>query len=308
VSTSSSAKRRQFWRADWFVALVVVAAVVVLNQTTDVFGTLERRFYDFASTSSGRQPSDRIAIIAIDDQSIANIGRWPWPRDVQAQLIDQLTTAKAKTIVNTVFFFEPQTDRGLVYIRKIKDALGPAADNPAGGVAEQLGKVITEAEQALDTDAKLAAAMGKAGNVLVPSFFAIGEPQGKADKPLPAFALKSTIDENAGFSEAAIKAQEPIDIIGNAAAGVGHLNQLNDVDGAVRYEPLLVNYYGKAVPSMALLAAAKSLNLGMGDIKLNLGESVQIGKLRVKTDAGAHMLPQFYRGRDGKPPFAIDSF
>jgi hypothetical protein len=35
----------------------------------------------------------------------------------------------------------------------------------------------------------------------------------------------------------------------------------NDVDGAVRQEPLLVNYYGKAVPSMALLAAAKSLNL-----------------------------------------------
>ena len=284
MSTSSSAKRRQFWRADWFVALVIVAAVVVLNQTTDVFGTLERRFYDFASTSSGRQPSDRIAIIAIDDQSIANIGRWPWPRDVHAQLIDQLAAAKAKTIVHTVFFFEPQTDRGLVYIRKIKEALGPAGDNPQG-VAEQLGKVITEAEQALDTDAKLAASMGKAGNVLVPSFFALGEPQGKADKPLPAFALKSTIDENTGFSESAIKGQEPIDVVGNAAAGVGHLNQLNDVDGAVRFEPLLVNYYGKAVPSMALLAAAKSLNLGMGDIKLNVGESVQIGKLRVKTDA-----------------------
>jgi eukaryotic-like serine/threonine-protein kinase len=307
VSTSSSAKRRQFWRADWFVALLVVAAVVILNQSTDVFGTLERRFYDYASTSSGRQPSDRIAIIAIDDQSIANIGRWPWPRDVHAQLIEQLTAAKAKTIVHTVFFFEPQTDRGLQYIRKIKEVLGPAGDNPQG-VAEQLGKVITEAEQALDTDAKLASSMSKAGNVLIPSFFALGEPQGKADKPLPAFALKSTIDENAAFSEPAIKAQEPIDVIGAAAAGVGHLNQLNDVDGAVRFEPLLVNYYGKAVPSMALLAAAKSLNLGMGDIKLNLGESVQIGKLRVKTDAGAHMLPQFYRGRDGKPPFAIDSF
>jgi eukaryotic-like serine/threonine-protein kinase len=306
VSTSSSAKRRQFWRADWFVALLVVAAVVVLNQTTDVFGTLERRFYDFASTSSGRQPSDRIAIIAIDDQSIANIGRWPWTRDVHAQLIDQLAAAKAKTIVHTAFFFEPQTDRGLLYIRKIKEALGPSADPQ--GAAEQLGKVIAEAEQALDTDAKLAGSMSRAGNVLVPSFFALGEPQGKSDKPLPAFALKSTIDENAGFSEPALKSQEPIEVIGAAAAGVGHLNQLNDVDGAVRFEPLLVNYYGKAVPSMALLAAAKSLNLGMSDIKLNLGESVQIGKLRVKTDAAAHMLPQFYKGKDGKPAFAIDSF
>ncbi|MDB5872320.1 MAG: hypothetical protein JWQ07_1762 [Ramlibacter sp.] len=307
MSKSSSAKRGQFWRADWFVAVLIVVGVFVLHQATDVFGTLERRFYDFASTSSGRQPSDRVAIIAIDDQSIANIGRWPWPRDVHAELIDKLAAAKAKMIVHTVFFFEPQTDRGLQYIRKIKEALGPLGDNPQG-VAKQLGDVITEAEQSLDTDAKLAGSMAKAGNVLVPSFFALGEPQGKADKPLPPFALKSTIDESSGFSEPTIRAQEPIEPIGNAAAGIGHLNQLNDVDGAVRYEPLLVNYYGKAVPSMALLAAAKSLNLGPGDIKLNLGESVQIGKLRVKTDQSAHMLPQFYRGKDGRPAFAVDSF
>src|SRR6185369_587213 len=101
---------------------------------------------------------------------------------------------------------------------------------------------------------------------------------------------------------------EPIDAIGAASAGVGHLNLLNDVDGSVRSEPLLVNYYGKAVPSMALLAAAKSLNLGPGDLKLNSGESVQIGKLRIKTDDSASMLPQFYPLRDGKEPFARDSF
>ena len=46
--------------------------------------------------------------------------------------------------------------------------------------------------------------------------------------------------------------------IANAAAGIGHLNLPNDIDGAVRYEPLLVNYYGKAVPSMALLATAQA--------------------------------------------------
>jgi serine/threonine-protein kinase len=35
---------------------------------------------------------------------------------------------------------------------------------------------------------------------------------------------------------------------------------------------------------------------------------VQIGKLRVKTDEVGAMLPQFYKGRDGKPAFAVDSF
>lgn len=299
----SSSKRGQFWRADWFVGAGIVVAVLMLNWATDVFRTLENRFYDVASTVSSRQPSDRIAIIAIDDQSIANIGRWPWPRDVQARLIDKLAAAKAKTIVNTVFFFEPQTDRGLPYIRKIKELVGAP-----GEAHEQVAKVIAEAEAALDTDAKLAASMENAGNVLVASFFTLGEPQGKADKPLPPFALKSAIDETNGFSFPSVKAQEPIDAIGNAAAGVGHLNQFIDSDGAVRQEPLLVNYYGKAVPSMALLAAAASLNLGPADIKLNVGESVQLGRLRVKADAGAMMYPQFYKGRDGKPAFATDSF
>ena len=119
---------------------------------------------------------------------------------------------------------------------------------------------------------------------------------------------RSAIDESGGFSVPAIRGQFPIESIGSAAAGIGHLNQLKDVDGAVRDDPLLVNYYGKAVPSMALLAAASSLNLGPGDIRINAGESVQIGKLRIKTDDMARMLPQFYKGKDGRPAFAVDSF
>ena len=79
MAKSSSSRSISFWRTDWFAGVAIVAAVIVLHMATDFIGTLERRFYDFASTSTTRQPSDRIAVIAIDDQSIANIGRWPWP-------------------------------------------------------------------------------------------------------------------------------------------------------------------------------------------------------------------------------------
>ncbi|MDB5954962.1 serine/threonine-protein kinase [Ramlibacter sp.] len=305
MSTSSSARRGRFWRTDWFAGLLVVVAVVLLYQATDFIGTLERRFYDYASTATSRKPSDRIAIIAIDDQSIANIGRWPWPRDVHAELIDKLAAAKAKTIVHTAFFFEPQTDRGLAYIRKIKEALGHPGGNAGIQHAE---KLIADAEQALDTDGKLAAAMARAGNVLTPSVFGLGEPQGRPDKPLSKAMLKYALDDSNAFSLASVSAQQPIESIGNAAAGIGHLNQSIDVDGSVRYEPMLVNYYGKAVPSMALLAAARSLNLNASDIRLNVGDSVQIGRLKVRTDGAARMLPQFYPTRDGKPAFAVDSF
>ncbi len=306
---ATSLKRGNFWRADWFVGVLVVIAVLLLHSFGDLVGTLERRFYDFSSTSANRQPSDKIAVIAIDDASISNIGRWPWSRDVHAQMTDLLASSKVKIIANTTFFFEPQTDRGLQYIRKIKETLGaPDPANPQGNI-EQAGKLIAEAEATLDTDAKLSASMVKAGNVVLPSVFKLSEPLGNPDKPLPDFALKSSIDENQGFSVAAISGQQPIDLIGKSAAAVGHLNSLPDPnDGAVREEPLLVNYYGKAVPSMALLIAARSLNLQVSDIQLNPGDSVQIGKLKVKTDAAAVMLPQFYKGSADKRAFPIDSF
>ena len=306
MAKSSSSKSGVFWKTDWFAGVAIVVAVIVLNLATDFIATLERRFYDFASTTTSRQPSDRIAVIAIDDQSIANLGRWPWSRDIHAKLIDKLAEAKTKTIVYTAFFTEPQVDSGLVFIRKMKAALGSTAEPTETN--DQLNRLIAEAETALDTDAILASSIKNAGNVLLPSVFTLGEPQGKPDNALPGFALKSAVDDPNNFSLAAVRAQEPIESLGSVAAGVGHLNQFQDVDGAVRKEPLLVNYYGKAVPSMALLGAAKSLNLTATDIRLNAGQSVQIGKLQVKTDDNALMMPQFYKGKDGKPAFAVDSF
>lgn len=286
---------------------MVVAIAVALHLFTDFTGTLERRFYDFSSTSTARQPSDRIAVIAIDDQSIANLGRWPWTRDVHAKLIDQLAAAKARTVVHTALFLEPQIDPGLQYIRKLRAALAANPPEP-GSPSEEVDRLVSEAELALDTDAALAASLKAAGNVLIPSVFALGEPQGKADGGLPAYSLRSTLDDESGFSIPALRSQQPIAQLGEAAAGIGHLNQIADQDGAVRQEPLLVNYYGKSIPSLSLLAALKSLNLQMSDVKLNPGDSIQLGKLRVNTDEAARMLPQFYSGRDGRQVFPVDSF
>ena len=315
VAKSSSSRLAPFWRTDWFAGLLVVLSVFALHKTTSAVDSLERRFYDFASTSSARQPSQQIAVIAIDDQSIADIGRWPWPRDVHARLIDLLSAAKAKTIAYTVFFFEPQVDRGLGFLRRMKDVLASPAnvlsvDSSAGQASAnaQFAKLIAEAEVALDTDAVLAGSIKNAGNVLLPSFFSLGEPQGKPDKPLPGYALKSALNDSLGYSMPATTTLQPIKSLGSVAAGIGHLNPFQDVDGAVRQEPPLVNYFGKAVPSLALLAAIKSLNLLPSDIQLNAGESLQIGRLRVKTDESARMLAQFYKAQEGKPAFVADSF
>jgi hypothetical protein len=106
---------------------------------------------------------------------ILDVGRGS--RDIHAKLIDQLASAKAKTIVHTAFFFEPQVDPGLVFIRKMKSALSLGQEvNPT---SEEIGKLIMEAEEALDTDALLAVSVKKAGNVLLPSVYVLGDQQGR---------------------------------------------------------------------------------------------------------------------------------
>src|SRR6185295_4996724 len=93
-----------------------------------------------------------------------------------------------------------------------------------------------------------------------------------------------------------------------AAAGIGHLTSVIDEDGATRYEPLVIDYYGQQYPSMALVLAARSLNLTSKDIKVKLGESVSVGGKTIRTDDAAQMYTYFYKDRDGRKAFAEDSF
>ena len=308
LAKSSSRKSGPIWKSDWFAALAVLIAVMIFNKATDFGGALEYRFYDFASTATSRQPSDRIAVIAIDDQSIDNLGRWPWQRDVHAQLIDKLVAAKAKTIVYASFFSDAQVDPGLQYIRKIKELIVTGADGSP--LTEQLNQLISQSEVALDTDLAFSKSIKNAGNVLLPALVALGDQQGRPDGSLPEYALKSAVNDPTGMSLSAIRVQPPIEQLGVAAGGIAHLLPYPDpADGVVRQEPLFANYFGAGIPSLALLAASKSLNLTSEDIRLDpVNQVVAVGKLKIKTDHAGLMYPQFYKGRDEKPAFGMDSF
>jgi len=110
------------WRSDWFTGLVITI-IFLLFSGSSFISRLEHSAYDFGVRSSTRIPSNKIAVIAIDDQSINNIGRWPWPRNVHAKMLEILKKGGARVIGETVFFSEPQIDPGLRYIRKLKQML-----------------------------------------------------------------------------------------------------------------------------------------------------------------------------------------
>jgi serine/threonine-protein kinase len=318
-------KKLDFWKSDWFLG-IVIALILLVAANGDLIQSLERKAYDLGVRGASRTPSDKIAVIAIDDQSIANIGRWPWPRDIQARMIDILAAAHAKVVVNSTFFFEPQVDPGLAHINKLlelyvksvpqlpADATAPASlTTGAAPELAQFGALLREAEQALNTDRRLAASLERAGNVLLPMVFrTLAEPQGNPDKPLPAYVTANGLTfspRGADFLPPPVSDPlYPIVELGSKAAAIGHLNAPTDVDGAVRAEPLMVRYYDKLFPSLAVMAAVKSLNLKISDIKPVLGQEVRIGKLRIKTDPELRMQAFFYGERDGKPAFPVDSF
>ena len=302
--------RKDFWKSDWFLGVIVALAVALVSQA-DLVKSLERKAYDLGVRASSRNPSERIAVIAIDDPSIANIGRWPWSRDVHAQLIQKLTAAQAKVIGMTVFFSEPQIDPGLPYINKLGDLYGLLS--PAG--QEQLaefGSVLKDAEDKLNTDRKLAGSFSGAGNVVLPVLFRIGEPIGKPDRDLPDYLRKNAVQAVGGQLGAAVSTlgvEVPIiEPLGMTVAALGHLNSPPDVDGAIRTEPLVLSYYNQYYPSMALQIAARSLNLSPADIKAVPGERVSLGRLSIRSDPELQMYTYFYKDTDARPAFPVDSF
>jgi CHASE2 domain-containing sensor protein len=303
-----------FWKADWFLGVVVVIAMFFAGGS-DLLQSLERKAYDMGVRASTRTPSDQIAVIAIDDESIANIGRWPWSREVHAKMTDLLAAAKAKVIANTVFFSEPQLDPGYRYITKLLEVVHKSqaaqGEAPAGPLTD-IEAILKDAEQQLNPDRKLAESYARAGNVLLPMLFTLGEPRGRPDQPLPDFARKNAVVAVAGIAgthplpTAAV--QLPIASIGRTAAGLGHLNSNPDVDGGIRTEPLVLGYFDQLYPSLSMMVAARSLNLGPADIKVEPGEGVTLGKLRIGTDPASQMYTYFYKNREGRPAFQVDSF
>lgn len=84
---------------------LAVGLVGMLGVLAGIFDTAGSRVTDRFFLP--RKADQSAVIIAIDDASLGRIGRWPWPRNVHAQLIDRLREAGVKAIALDVNFPEP---------------------------------------------------------------------------------------------------------------------------------------------------------------------------------------------------------
>jgi CHASE2 domain-containing sensor protein len=102
---------------EWWVIALITSAVVLFLVHDRTTQRLDRLVYDVALQLLDQAPDPRILIVAIDDDSVRDVGPWPWSRDVQARLVSKLGEGRPTAVAYDVL---------LVDRRPGDDALGQA--------------------------------------------------------------------------------------------------------------------------------------------------------------------------------------
>jgi len=96
-----------------FLLVALLASVAGLFVQNNVLWRWDNLLYDAQLSFWTRTVSDDIIIIAIDDESLEDIGRWPWPRSIHASLINKLELESPRAIGLDIIFSEPDIDNPL---------------------------------------------------------------------------------------------------------------------------------------------------------------------------------------------------
>lgn len=249
---------------------------------------------------------ERIAILDIDEKSLAEQGRWPWGRDKLAALMDKLFKHYGVRLVGfDVVFAEPDASSGLQSL----EALAQRELRDVPGFRAKLG----ELRPRLDFDARFAAALKNRPVILGYYFSSKDGGQSSGVLPAPTFAAGTFDRRGIGFTRwNTFGANLPV--FQNAAAGAGHFNPLVDFDGISRRVPLIAEHDGKYYESLSLAMVRALLGSppiepgypdGAPDVYGNmewLDLKMAQGTLRIPVDENAATLIP-YRGYQGSFPY-----
>ncbi|MDP2736008.1 MAG: CHASE2 domain-containing protein, partial [bacterium] len=115
-------KRPRVMVPDWAVGggITVILLALFLLQ----FGpleTIEAKLYDLrARLRNVQNAGDKIAIVAIDEQSVAQLGRYPWPRSRVAEGLDVISEAGPKVIGLDILYPDPEQNQGLDALKNLQ--------------------------------------------------------------------------------------------------------------------------------------------------------------------------------------------
>jgi eukaryotic-like serine/threonine-protein kinase len=278
----------------WLAILLTLVFLVLAVIKIGFIESLELTTYDWRMRlrAAGPETQTDITVVDIDDDSITRLGRWPWPRTMIAVMIDKLRESGAAIIGLSVIFSEPEVGEGLKIVEELKDEFTMVLAGSREPSAVAFMQKLQTATNRLDSDGRLAVAIDQAGDVVLPVFFQFGAITKPDIMEIPEEIRKNGFLQAQGsvldYLPPAKKITAPIDRFIDKAAGLGHINVLPDLDGAVRRESLLINYKGLAFPSYALKTTLIAQGVEADTVRIlspDEGESgLRIGQKNVPTN------------------------
>jgi adenylate cyclase len=287
------------------IALLSILAVSVIYYVDpDFLSRLELMTLDLRFTFRGKiVTTGEVALVAIDEKSLDELGRWPWPRVRMAQLLDALVKYEAKVVGFDIVWAEPDENSELKSLSALKQKM-----NELKLTNRDLEKYLSQAIQKADTDRTLADSLTRSRRAVLGYFFHFFTkedlPQEKKQLPqdLPPLSTYNWVKYS---SQAAAKvplfeatyAEVNIPVIAEAAEGAGYFNIFPDRDGTVRWIPLVIKYQDKHYCALSLAVLQKFLNNSPLVLRLaEFGvEEIRLGDLSIPTTEEGKMLIN-YRG------------
>jgi adenylate cyclase len=229
---------RQFGIARTVCTLLLFALVPLRVADPRPVEELRLRTFDLFQVLRPRQQTMRpVVIVDIDEASLKEIGQWPWPRTMVADLITKVRAAGAAAVGFDVVFAEP-------------DRMSPAvaANGFRGLDAETRDKLAALPSN----DAIFADAIKKAGSIVLGQTGAdVAEPRTEAEMTLrTGFAIRGP-DPRPFLVKfrGLLRNVLPIE---QAAAGRGLFSIDPERDGIVRRVPVVMEAQDELVPSLTM--------------------------------------------------------
>jgi adenylate cyclase len=191
-------------------------------------------------------PPNDIAIIVIDDRSLAKLGQWPFPRAVLAEIINRLNDAGAKTIGLDIILSEHEPDVSGAGDRALADAL------------KRHGRTV------------LAMAM----------LFNGGSPAGSPAKDVDKISLAVFKGARSITADGMLRPLAEFE----AVTAVGHTNQQSDESGQTRAQYPVIACGEWFIPSFSFMVAALQLDLSKGAIGYSSDGRLVLGPRKIEMD------------------------
>lgn len=210
-----------------------------------------RRLADFRLKRGQSLVNPDIVLVEITDASIRDmsefVGRWPWPRALQAMLVDYISSGKPKVIALDLTFLEPERTSKYEFPGR-GEITSAQSDQDLADAARRAGNVITLADA---VDAGL-----DNGQLTQQPWSA------------PPYRLGPSIEERPVITP-------PYPALLSASAGVAHNFIALDRDGMARRFPPFVRQGEKYMPLLGVAAALAGGGFRPDDVNLD-GEAIRI--------------------------------